>query len=619
MGQYNTIWIFLLPLTAFIVNATAGSKMPGRTAGWIATLAMAGAAICSWTAAWKFFFEENKVLQSSYFTWLKINPLLTVDIGIYADRLTWLMMAVVTTVSLLVFIYSIDYMKGEPGYSRFFALLSLFGFSMLGLVAAPNLIQLYMCWELVGLSSYLLIGFYFTRPAAVAASKKAFIVTRFADFGFLTGILLLSHISGTLQIDELNRLPESAAALPQQPVFAGLSTLTWAMILIFAGGAGKSAMFPLHIWLPDAMEGPTPVSALIHAATMVVAGVFLVARLFPLYNAFAPSALDLIAGVGAFSLLFAALIACTQTDIKRILAYSTMSQIGYMMLALGAGAFSASIFHLFTHAFFKALLFLASGVIIHAVHTQQINAMGGLRKSLPFTHLLFLIACLAISGIPPFAGFFSKDEILNATYAYSPVHFYVALAGAGLTAFYMFRLYFMVFWRQPATVYSPSVSMLMIVPMITLGLASATAGFFPITGKLHNLGLTENTAHFNFMPWLATGIAAAGIAAAAWIYINKREVQPPDNALYRIVRNKFYIDEIYLFITKNIIFQKLALPIAWFDRHVVDGTMNALARITQRISEEIKYLQSGQLQQYAWVFAAGTLALVLMAIFMQTG
>lgn len=613
MSTHLVIWIFILPLSAFVVNGLQGHMMRGRTAAWIAVSAMALATAITWAEAFRFWRQTDQAsLRYHFFKWLQLTDSIRIEVGATVNSLTLMMMIVVTTISLLVFIYSIDYMKGEKGYARFFSFLSLFSFSMLGLVAAPNLIQLYMCWELVGVSSYLLIGFYYHKPEAVAASKKAFIVTRFADFGFLTGILLLSGLTGTIQLDELNSLSATPELFAQQGTFLGLPAVTWAMALIFMGGAGKSAMFPLHIWLPDAMEGPTPVSALIHAATMVVAGVFLVARLFPVFHAFTPEVLDFIAWVGAFSLLFAALIACTQTDIKRILAYSTMSQIGYMMLALGAGGYVASLFHLFTHAFFKALLFLGAGAIIHAVHTQDIFRMGGLRKALPLTHAVFLTGCLAIAGIPPFAGFFSKDEILGAVYQYSIPHFIMALSGAALTAFYMFRLYFSVFWQQQKETHNHDASLLMAAPMIVLALGAVTTGFVPFAGYVQNPVIGRFSLHFSFIPWVSAGAALTGIVTAALLYMKKPVRALQANALYNVVYNKFYIDEVYLFITKNIIFKKLALPIAWFDRHIVDGVMNGLARVTQWFSEKIKFIQSGQVQQYAWVFMAGAVALIFM-------
>jgi len=351
---------------------------------------------------------------------------------------------------------------------------------MLGLVIATNIFQMYIFWELVGVSSFLLIGFYYQKPSAVAAAKKAFIVTRFADLGFLIGILILSFVTGTFDFAKLTEPGTTIFASAASMSFMGISAMTWAMTLMFIGGAGKSAMFPLHIWLPDAMEGPTPVSALIHAATMVVAGVFLVARMFPVIHFQAPATQEIIAYVGGFTSLFAAVIAITQYDIKRILAFSTLSQLGYMMLSLGVSGYGgeeglgymASMFHLFTHAMFKALLFLGAGSIIHAVHSNLMQDMGGLRKYLPITHITFLIACLAISGIPPFAGFFSKDEILVAALEHNKLLFAVEYIVAGLTAFYMFRLYFGVFWGKDQHYHhTPHESpMTMAIPLMFFGI-----------------------------------------------------------------------------------------------------------------------------------------------------
>jgi NADH-quinone oxidoreductase subunit L len=376
------------------------------------------------------------------------------------DPISIMMLVVVSTVSFMVHLYSTGYMHGEKGFQRYFSFLSLFSFAMLGLVVAPNIFQMYIFWELVGVSSYLLIGFYYTKPSAVAASKKAFIVTRFADLGFLVGILLLSYFTKTFDFAQICDTSATGAILSNNitSTFLGFSVISWAMALIFIGGAGKSAMLPLHIWLPDAMEGPTPVSALIHAATMVVAGVFLVARLFPVYYFFTPTVLQIIGYVGAATSLFAALVACTQTDIKRVLAFSTISQIAYMLVALGVSKYGAlheaglgymaSMFHLFSHAFFKALLFLGGGAVMHAVHSKEIGVMGGWRKYLPITHITFLIACLSIAGIPPFSGFFSKDEILVAAFEHDKILFVCQYLVAGLTAFYMFRLYYSIFWGK---------------------------------------------------------------------------------------------------------------------------------------------------------------------------
>src|SRR5659263_257070 len=446
------------------------------------------------------------------------------------------MLIVVTTVSWMVHIYSIGYMKGDTGFYRFFSFLSLFSFSMLGLVLATNIFQMYIFWELVGVSSFLLIGYYYEKPSAVAASKKAFIVTRFADLGFLIGILMLSFNTGTFDFQTLTDPNGPAIASAGGAAFMGLSVLTWSLIFIFIGGAGKSAMFPFHIWLPDAMEGPTPVSALIHAATMVVAGVYLVARLFPVYALGAPDALMVVAWVGGFSSIFAAVIACTQTDIKRVLAFSTMSQIGYMMLALGVSGyggeeglgFMASNFHLFTHAMFKALLFLGAGAIIHTVHTNEITGMGNLRKHLPITHITFLIACLTISGIPPFAGFFSKDEILVAAFHSNKMLFAIEYIVAGLTAFYMFRLYYGIFWgKETHYHHTPHESpLVMTIPLMVLAFGSVFAGFLPF----HNLVTSDGLPLESNIDWMiaipSVLIGVLGIVVAAVMY--KKENPLPD-------------------------------------------------------------------------------------------
>jgi NADH-quinone oxidoreductase subunit L len=490
---------------------------------------------------------------------------------------------------------------------------------------------MYIFWELVGVSSYLLIGFYYERDSAVAASKKAFIVTRFADLGFLIGILVLSYTTGTFDFLTLTGPNSPAFTSGQGIMFLGMSTMTWSMIFVFMGGAGKSAMFPLHIWLPDAMEGPTPVSALIHAATMVVAGVYLVARMFPIYH-HEQSALDIVAWVGGFTSLFAAVIACTQHDIKRVLAYSTMSQIGYMMLALGVSGsggeeglgYMASMFHLFTHAFFKALLFLGAGAIIHAVHSNYMYDMGGLRKYLPITHATFLIACLAIAGIPPFAGFFSKDEILVAAFHANKVLFAMEYLVAGMTAFYMFRLYYNVFWgRDQQYQHAPhEAPATMTIPLIVLAAGSTFAGFIPFSKLVTSDGLPfeSHTEWGIAIPSIL--IALAGIGLATVLYRKKTEIpMKTANALggfYKAAYNKFYIDEVYLFITKKIIFNYVSRPVAWFDRHIVDGAMNGIAYVTNVTSDRIKGFQSGQLQQYALAFVSGVIGLALLFIYLWT-
>src|SRR5215203_678805 len=460
----------LLPLITFLVLGLYGKKFFKNTAGIIGTFSLLISFVLAAYTAYSYFSEyyitgAYPKLIPFHYNWLQFSEGMSIDMGILLDPIAVMMLVVVSFISLMVHIYSLAYMKGEERFSVYFAFLSLFTFSMLGLVLSSNIFQIYIFWELVGVSSFLLIGFYYDRPSAVAAAKKAFIVTRFADLGFLIGILILSFYANTLDFNALIATftsptsPELHNAVVSS--FLGVSALTWGLALVFIGGAGKSAMFPLHIWLPDAMEGPTPVSALIHAATMVVAGVFLVARLFPVFSLSAPSALNIVAYVGILSAFLAAIIACTQTDIKRVLAYSTMSQIGFMMFALGVSGyggenglgFTASMFHLFTHAMFKALLFLGAGVVIHFIHSNEMKDMGGLRKYLPVGHITFLIACLAIAGVPPFAGFFSKEEILLAAYNNNPTIFYIALITSGLTAFYMFRLYFSIFWNKESALH----------------------------------------------------------------------------------------------------------------------------------------------------------------------
>ncbi len=625
--QY-TIWIVLLPFLAFIINGLGSGKLPGKISGWIATIAIGISTFLSYQTAIQYFSSDSREkIIAIKATWLRFNDTLQIDMGILLDPISVMMLVVITTVSLMVFLYSQGYMKNEGGYDRYFAFLSLFSFSMLGLVVATNLFQMYMFWELVGVSSYLLIGFYYDKPSAVAASKKAFIVTRFADLGFLIGILMVSFYTGTFDFEILTN--PDGLSFSTTVTFFGLSTITWALLLIFMGGAGKSAMFPLHIWLPDAMEGPTPVSALIHAATMVVAGVFLIARLFPLYSAFAPNALEVVAFIGAFTTLFAAIIACTQFDIKRVLAFSTMSQIGYMMLALGVSGYgggeglgyTASLFHLFTHAFFKALLFLGAGAIIHAVHSNDIREMGGLRKYQPVTHILFLIACLAIAGIPPFAGFFSKDEILSAAFATHPIYFGIAALVAGLTAFYMFRLYFIVFWgKQKEYEHTPhEAPIIMLLPMIVLAIGSVFAGFIPF-GHFISSDNQQLASHINWPVAITSVLLALGGIGLAWSFYKKESTSPEKMAkafgsVYTNATKKFYIDELYILITKGVIFRFISQPIAWFDSNVIDAFMNLLAAITNWVSTQIKEFQSGQVQKYAFIFISGVLIIVLSFIY----
>ena len=637
----NTTLLLLipfLPLAGFVILGLWGRKIFKANAGWVGTLLMLASFLIAVYTAYEYFTHSSgghydKIVPINY-TWLKFSSTLSINMGIMLDPISVMMIVVVTLVSLMVHIYSLGYMKGEERFPTYYAFLGLFTFSMLGLVLSSNLFQIYIFWELVGVSSFLLIGYYYDRPSAVAAAKKAFIVTRFADLGFLIGILILSYCAGTLDFTTMiNTLtsPESSELKTSLTYsFLGVSALTWGAALVFIGGAGKSAMFPLHIWLPDAMEGPTPVSALIHAATMVVAGVFLVARLFPVFSFTTPGVLQVVGWVGAFSAGFAAIIACTQTDIKRVLAYSTMSQIGYMMFALGVSGmggeegagYTASMFHLFTHAMFKALLFLGAGAVIHYVHSNDMKDMGGLRKYMPLTHLTFLVACLAIAGIPPFAGFFSKEAILHAAYQHNTVIYWIALLTSGLTAFYMFRLYFNIFWNKPHQAHGEKHGeggFAMMLPLVLLGLGAIGAGFIPFGKFVSSDGNPlhmETDIAFSVLP---VSLGVAGILLAAWFYLKQNsrpdEVASGLNGFYKAAYHKFYIDEIYQFVTKKIIFNCIGRPAAWFDRNVVDGLINLAGSGTEAVSARIKKLQSGKVQQYGMYFLVAALALAALFIY----
>ena len=626
-----TILILLLPFLSFLALGLGGKWMSHRTAGLIGTASLCAVTVLAYATAIAYFSMPRladgtyETLMPYNYTWLPFTERLSIAMGILLDPISVVMLLVISTVSLMVHIYSFGYMKGERGFQRYYAFLSLFTMSMLGLVVATNIFQMYVFWELVGVSSYLLIGFYYTKPAAIAASKKAFIVTRFADLGFLVGILIYGYYAGTytFEPDTLMLAKGGAAMIPL------------ALGLMFVGGAGKSAMFPLHIWLPDAMEGPTPVSALIHAATMVVAGVYLVARMFPLFIGYAPDVLHLVAYVGAFTAFYAASVACVQSDIKRVLAFSTISQIGFMMVALGVCTsadphegglgYMAGMFHLFTHAMFKALLFLCAGSIIHAVHSNEMSAMGGLRKYMPVTHITFLIACLAIAGIWPLSGFFSKDEILAACFQFSPAMGWIMTAIAGMTAFYMFRLYYGIFWgtenKALHAEHRPHESPLsMTIPLAVLAAITVACGWALPFGHLVS---ADGTAYDIHIDWTVAGtsiaVAILAIALATWMYA--RDKQPVANALAHRFRglwtaayHRFYIDEVYQFITHRIIFACISRPIAWWDRHVVDGFFNFLAWSANATSDEIRGLQSGRVQQYALAFLLGALVLILILL-----
>ena len=662
------ILILAIPLAMFLLLGLTGHKMQHRWAGIAGTLGMGVTMTLAYITAFTYFFsgspdfidaDSHTRLQAVIFNydWLAFTDSLVIRLGFLLDPISALLLVVITTISFMVHLYSNGYMRDhhgvwETGFQRFYAFLSLFSFSMLGLVVATNIFQMYIFWELVGASSYLLIGFYYTKPSAVSASKKAFIVTRFADLGFLIGILILSYYTGTFNFTDLTSMPvagldgtyqvslDTAAGIRElftnspAPLFMGCSVLTWALVLIFMGGMGKSAMMPLHIWLPDAMEGPTPVSALIHAATMVVAGVYLVARLFPLYL-MEEAALNIIVVVGALTALYAAIVACTQIDIKRVLAFSTISQIAFMMVSLGVArpefhhglGYMAGMFHLFTHAMFKALLFLCAGALIHAIGSNDYTAMHGLRKYMPVTHITFLIGCLAIAGIIPFAGFFSKDEILTATMGHS-IFWYIWMSlVAGLTAFYMFRLYYLIFWwkehKIPEGHHAPhDQPWTMTLPLVILAVVSCVAGFVPmgnlVTWNGHEM--FEEVSFFTNLKALDWSVAAISLAVAiiaiiiATVMYRKENPLPAKMkaampALWRWAHHRFYWDELYMFITHKIIFGCISKPIAWFDRHIIDGTMDGLAFVTNKLSYAIRGLQSGNLQFYVWFYLVGALVL----------
>ncbi len=661
------ILILAIPLFMFLLLGLFGKFMPHKVAGILGTAGMGVTLILAYTVAFSYFFsgnpefinESGERLQSLIFNvdWLQFTDNLVIRLGFLLDPISAMMLVVITTISFMVHLYSNGYMRDhhgvwETGFQRFYAFLSLFSFSMLGLVVATNIFQMYIFWELVGASSYLLIGFYYTKHSAVSASKKAFIVTRFADLGFLIGILILSYYTGTFNFTELTSIPvegvsdvyqvslgtaetvKGVFASSAAPVFMGGSVLTWALVLIFMGGMGKSAMMPLHIWLPDAMEGPTPVSALIHAATMVVAGVYLVARLFPLYL-METAAMDIIVVVGAVTALYAAIVACVQVDIKRVLAFSTISQIAFMMVSLGVAppdfhhglGYMASMFHLFTHAMFKALLFLCAGALIHAIGSNDYTDMHGLRKYMPITHAAFLIGCLAIAGIIPFAGFFSKDEILTACLGNSTFWYVWMSLVAGLTAFYMFRLYYLIFWWKEHKVHDPHHTphdqpWTMTLPLVILAVVSCVAGFVPfgnlVTWNGHPMNETAGfLTNLGNLDWTVASVsllvAIVAIALATKMYKSENglpaKMRKAFPNLWNWALHRFYWDELYIFITHKIIFNCICRPIAWFDRHIIDGTMDSFAWMANKASFAIRGLQSGSIQMYVWVYLLGALLL----------
>jgi NADH-quinone oxidoreductase subunit L len=638
--------LLILPLLGFVViglwMARKYPKMAGQGAIFLAALnALYSLGLA--TAYYQHVLSRpelypDRTLICFDLAWLNFSPGLTANMGIYLDPISMMMIVVITVISLLVNIYSIGYMKDDPGFGRFFALMSMFSFSMLGLVVSSNILQMFVFWELVGMSSYALIGFWYEKPTAVAASKKAFIVTRFADAFFLIGILLVSFLAKSFDFQTLN-LTETAATL-NQVILLGpvpVNLLTLATLLIFTGGWGKSAMFPLHIWLPDAMEGPTPVSSIIHSATMVVAGVFLTARMFPLFSE-AVGTLAVVQFIGAFTAIFAAIIAITQRDIKRILAFSTLSQLGYMLFSLGVAkislggesgtglnslGFSAAMYHVFTHAFFKCMLFLGAGALIHAVHSNDLMAMGGLKRLMPKTYWSLLAACLAIGGIFPFSGFWSKDAILLAALQSGHyVTFGVGLVTGGLTAFYMFRFFFLAFHGDVRSeLHDVQEDPWMTFSIVALTIPTLGAGllehFFSAEVVASGLAYADHLVHPSWLPVVASLVGISGIGIAWWFYGHGQTERADEwrqrfGPVYLLVQNKFYIDEIYLFITRRIIFQGIATPVKWFDRNIVDGAMNLCGWILQLGGKAVRLAQNGQLQLYLAVTVLGFAALLFI-------
>ena len=624
---YEMAWLIpVLPFLAFVVTAL-GTNNHKRITIWISCLSVLGSFILSIGILLEMLAGKGNV-QTLSIPWIPLGTALQVNVGIFIDPLSVMMLIVVTTVSSLVHLYSIGYMRHEEGKARFFSYLSLFTFSMLGLVLSDNLLQMFIFWELVGLCSYLLIGYYYDKKSAADAAKKAFSVTRAGDLGFFMAVVICWGYFGTFNFVQL-----------QEQYGATTELLARAFpFLIFLGAMGKSGQFPLHIWLPDAMEGPTPVSALIHAATMVVAGIFLVARSMFIF-AQSPDTMLFVAYIGGFTALFAATIAVAQHDIKRILAFSTLSQLGFMMLALGIGGSvgvmagehgtqlalmgrTAGTFHLFTHAFFKALLFLASGSVIHAIHSNNIWQMGGLKSNLKITVGTFLVGSVALAGIPPFAGFWSKDEILAVCLDAGSVHGYVlygvAVASAFLTAFYMFRLCFVAFWgRLPKDKNPHESEWSMTVPLMVLAALSMVAGLMASPEIASLLGIPTYSAFLN-PDWhhvpafhltiavTATAVALLGIAMA-WVLYGRRPLEWTSEAhdplrktlgrLYVHLENKWYIDEIWSWIVRKGLF-RVAAACAWFDRNIVDGAVDLVGFMTARIGIGMQPIQSGRLQNY---------------------
>lgn len=643
MDKY--ILIPFLPLLAFFVNIILGRNIIKDKAHWVSTAAV----VFSWVISVITLSEviDGKTINRDIYTWI-VSGNFNVSIGFLIDQLTAVMLIVVTTVSSLVHIYSIGYMHGDKGYYRFFSYLSLFTFSMLMLVMANNFLQLYFGWEAVGLCSYLLIGFWYEKKSASDAGKKAFIVNRFGDFGFGLGVIMVFLTFGTLHYAPIFGGVQGIVGQRVNILGFDVDLITLIALLLFCGAVGKSAQIPLHVWLPDAMEGPTPVSALIHAATMVTAGVFMVARCNPIFN-LSEIAMNVVAITGAITALFAATIALVQRDIKRIIAYSTVSQLGYMFLACGVGAYSAGIFHLYTHAFFKALLFLGAGSVMHAMAGElDIKKMGGLKKYMPVTYWTFLLASLSISGVPGFAGFFSKDEILWRAYSsgtLGQVLFVIAAVTALLTAFYSFRIIYVAFHGSFRGTHeqehhlheSPKV---MTIPLMILAIgaiASGWVGIPPLLGEMIGLGHTDRfgdflapvfggrhpaeSSHLEEINVMGLSVAAGilGILISAALYLRKTDL--PErlgerfSGIYKILWNKYYVDELYDFIiVRPTLWIANRIIVAVTDGKIIEGIVNGVPTIIGRFSLWLRGVQTGLVHQYATIMAIGAFIIVVIAL-----
>ncbi|MBI4847680.1 MAG: NADH-quinone oxidoreductase subunit L [Nitrospirae bacterium] len=636
------ILIPLLPLIAFIINILFGRNFIKDKAHWIAVPAVA----CSFILALSAFMNvaSGNVININVYNWI-VSGTFTVTIGFLIDQLTAIMLIVVTSISTLIFIYSIGYMHGDKGYYRFFSYLSLFVFSMLILVMANNFLLLYFGWEAVGLCSYFLIGFWYEKKSAANAGKKAFIVNRFGDFGFGLGVILVFLTYGSLEYTQVFSDAGSIAGQTINIFGSDVDLITLICLLLFCGAVGKSAQMPLHVWLPDAMEGPTPVSALIHAATMVTAGVFLVARCNPLFS-LSHTAMNTVAIVGGVTSIFAASIGLVQNDIKRVIAYSTVSQLGYMFLALGVGAYSAGIFHLYTHAYFKALLFLGSGSVIHALGNEQnMQKMGGLKKYMPVTYAVFVIATLSITGIPGLSGFFSKDEILWRAYSSGELGKVLWLLGtivALMTAFYSWRLIFLTFHGKFRGTHeqehhlheSPKV---ITVPLMFLAFGAIFAGYAgipplilehgdkigeflgPVLGHPHGEG-----SHLEeIMVMMTSVLVAVGGWYGAYIMYVKKPDMPLEavskfTPLYNLLFNKYYVDEIYdkVFV-KPTLKMSDKVVLGFFDVKIIEGIVNGVPNLVGAFSKKFREIQTGMLSNYGLVMALGALCIIGYVIFLK--